>query len=155
MLHTTYANKFLQLATAKVKTLTFTGKCYLGLSSTAPNQDGSNFTEPTDSCYERIQLSITEALNYTDVFGTVANGIVQNTKEFTSREWTVEGGSPTFSHFGIFDAPTGGTPIFSDPMRDPDGTPDETTGLYPETTMTIDYGKCAVFRAGMLQLTLK
>ena len=158
MLHTSFANEILQFVTAKQKTLSGTGLCYLGFSTTVPTQNGSNFTEPdstTYPSYERIQLSVSEALEYTDVWGSVANGVVSNVKEFTSRECLEDAGWPEFVCFGVFKTKTGGTPMVSDKLRDPDGTPDETTGLYPEKTLTVTKGKVAVFRAGTLQLSLK
>lgn len=158
MIHTNYANLILKYITAKSAVLQGTGKCYLGLSTTAPNQDGSNFSEPdgtTYPSYERIQLSIAEALEYTDKWGSIANGTVTNAEEFTSRECLEEGGWPECTHFGIFDCKTGGSPILSDLLRDPDGTIDESTGLYPEKALKVEMNKVAVFRAGTLQLTVK
>lgn len=157
MIHTSFANKCLQLLTAKSKSISGSGLCYLGFSSTAPTKSGSNFTEPGSSypSYERIQLAITEALEYTDMWGTISNGVVSNAKEFVSRECAEEAGWPTFSHFGIFDAKEDGTLIISGVLRDPTGTPDETTGLLPEKTMTITKGEVAVFREGTLQLTFE
>ena len=157
MLFNYLANKVLNLVTAKASSISSTGKCYLALSTTEPNYDGTNITEPSSATYpsyERIQLNITEAITYTDKWGTVANGIVTNAEEFTSRECTEEGGWPAFSHFVIYDAKTGGNPLAADPLRDPTGEVDE-DGLYPKTTLTVEYGKVAVFKAGMLQLTLK
>lgn len=157
MIHTHFANKILQFATAKVVNLEGTGKCYLGFSSTTPNTDGSNFTEPSSASYpsyERIQLSIAEALEWTDKWGSVANGVVSNAEEFTSRECLEEGGWPEFTHFGLFDCKTGGTPLVSDLLRDPDGEIDAETGLYPEKSLTVALNKVAVFRAGTLQLTI-
>lgn len=163
MIHTAFANKCLSLATAKVKQTYSSGFCYLGLSATeldsegkrVLNAAGSNFNEPdpnTYPSYERIQLSVTEALSYTDKWGTVADGMVSNAEEFTSRECLEEGGWPEFYHFGIFENKTGGNPIVSGVLRDPDGTPDETTGLLPEKSLLVEKNKVAVFRAGMLQL---
>lgn len=158
MIHTTFANKCLQLATAKITSISGAGLCYLGFSSTAPMKSGSNFTEPSSATYpsyERIQLAVTSALTYTDMWGAISNGVVANAKEFVSRECTEENGWPTFSHFGIFDCKTGGTPIISGVLRDPSGTPDATTGLLPEKTMKVDKGEVAVFREGTLQLTFE
>lgn len=158
MIHTTFANNILKLLTAKIAKLDSTGKCYLGFSTTDPQADGSNFTEPdsaTYPSYARIQLSITEALEWTDKWGDTVNGMITNAKEFTSRECLEEGGWPTFSHFGIFDRITGGTPLVSDLLRDPDGEKDSATGLYPPKTLTVDQNKVAVFRIGTLQLTIQ
>lgn len=158
MIHTGFANEILKLATGKVDKLQGTGMCYLGFSSTAPAADGSNFSEPSSASYpsyERIQVAINEALEYTDKWGSVANGMVQNSLEFTSRECLEEGGWPEFYYFGIFDCKTGGVPLASDKLRDPDGVIDEETGLYPEKSLVVAQGRVAVFRAGALQLTLK
>lgn len=157
MLHTTYANKFLQLITAKVKNLSGTGKCYIGFSTTAPNTDGSNFTEPASATYpsyQRIQVAITDALAYTDKWGAPSGGVISNASAFSSEQCLEEGGWPVFGYFGVFDCETGGSPIASDKLRDPDGALDEATGLYPETTMTVAYKQVAVFKVGSLQLTL-
>ena len=157
MIHTGFANEILRLATGKVDKLIGTGKCYLGFSSTKPNMDGSNFSEPSSTAYpsyERIQVSIYEALEYTDKWGAIADGMVENELEFTSRECLEEGGWPEFYYFGIFKDKTGGYPLVSDKLRDPDGVPDEVTGLYPEKSLLVEKGRVAVFRAGALQLKL-
>lgn len=157
MIYTTLANKILQLITGKSNSITGTGKCYLGLSSTTPNDNGGNFTEPsaaTYPSYARIQLNIKEAMAYTDMFGTVAAGAVSNDKEFVSPECKEDGGWPTFTHFGIFDTPTGGTPLAGDVLRDPDGVAGA-DGLLPEKSMTVAKNQVAVFRIGTVQLTLK
>lgn len=164
MLHTNYANKFLNLITAQVDTLHGTGKCYIGFSSTAPTLNGGNFTEPTSKSYARIQVAVTDALQYTDKMGSIdsagniaaqaSDGMITNTSAFASEQCLEEGGWPEFTHFGIFDAKTGGTLIASDVLRDPDGEPDE-NGLYPESTLKVGYKQVAVFKVGALQLTLK
>ena len=165
MIHTTYANKILNLITAKEKNILGTGVCYLGLSATEADTDGkrtinasgSNFNEPDRnnySSYERIQISVNSALDYTDKFGTVANGVVANETEFTTRECLEEGGWPIFYHFGLFDAKTGGNLMMSDVLRDPDGVPDTETGLYPEKPLKVEKDKVAIFRTGALQLKL-
>lgn len=160
MIHTGFANEILKLATGKVDVLESSGLCYLGFSSTKPNKDGTNFSEPDPTLYpsyERIQVAVAEALQYTDKWGAVADGQVANMYEFTSRE-CLEGdeetGWPTFYYFGIFKNKSGGVPLISDLLRDPDGVPDPETGLYPEKPLSVTKGKVAVFRAGALQLTL-
>lgn len=155
MLHTSYANKFLQLITAKVKTISGTGKCYIGFSSTAPTVAGGNFTEPSGGGYKRIQVAITDALDYTDKMGVPSGGAISNTSAFSSEQCLAEGGWPEFTHFGIFDGDgSNASLIASDVLRDPDGTPGS-DGLYPQTTMKVAYKQVAVFKVGSLQLTLK
>lgn len=165
MIHTTYANKILSFITAKEKQINGTGVCYLGLSATeigtdgkrTINASGSNFNEPDRNdypSYERIQISVNSALEYTDKFGSIADGFVENKTEFTTRECLEEGGWPVFYHFGLFDAKTGGHLMMSDLLRDSDGTPDTETGLYPEKSLKVEKDKVAIFRAGALQLKL-
>ena len=166
MIHSAFANKCLQLAVAKTKSIAGTGYCYLGLSATEADEDGkriikadgSNFKEPdsaTYPSYKRIQMSVTEALTYTDKWGSVSGGIVSNNVEVTSRECLEETGWPEFYHFGIFESQTGGSPIASGVLRDPDGIVDEETGLLPEKSLVIEPNKVAVFRAGTIQLTFR
>lgn len=149
---TAYANDILKLITAKTKTLTYTGQCWLGFSSTTPTDAGENFTEPTDSSYERIQLNITAALEWTDMWGDVAEKSITNAKEIVSKECKMDAGW-SFTHFGIFGSKTGGKPIAFDLLRDPDGeTGDD--GLKPAKKLDVARGNVAVFRVGTLTLTL-
>lgn len=152
MITTPNANKIWQLFTGKTNVINGTGKCYLGLSTSTPNADGSNFKEPTGGNYSRILLNISTVAQYVDKWGTVANGMVTNAKEICSSECLAEGGW-SFTHFGIFDAETGGTPIAFDHLTDPDGEPDE-DGRYPAKTLNVAYGTVAVFRKETLQLKL-
>ena len=157
MIHTSLANKILEFVTGKTATMEGAGQCYLGFSTTAPEKSGSNFNEPdkdTYPSYERIQLCIAEAEEWTDKFSIIVNGFVTNEEEFTSRECLEAGGWPELHYFGIFDCKTGGKPILSDLLRDPDGTPDAETGLYPVKPLKVEQNKVAVFREGTLQLKL-
>lgn len=142
-----------------------TGKCYFALSSTEPTAvapssgalptaENQNFTEPDPELYPsyaRVQLNIKEATTYTNKWGDVADGAVSNIAEFTTPECTEEDGWPTFTHFGIFDAITGGNLIMFDELTDPDGEPDE-NGKYPAKPLTISNGHVAVFRKDTLSL---
>lgn len=73
-------------------------KFYLGLSSTAPNLDGTGATEPATSAgYKRVELtSLSEP----------ANGVVTNDATIDFDESTADWG--TMTHFVIFDSETGG-----------------------------------------------
>lgn len=70
---------------------------YLGLSTTAPNVDGSNVTEPTDTAYTRCELtSLSEP----------SDGMVQNEESVEFPDSTANWG--TVTHFVVYDAQTGG-----------------------------------------------
>lgn len=158
MISVDLANDILKLITAKSTTLTSTGSglCYLGFSAGDPGSDGSNFNEPfsTNPSYARIQLNVKAASEYTDKWGTVADKRVALLEEITTPECTEEGGWPTFTHFGIFNAKTGGKLLAWDLLTDPDGEPDD-DGQYPAKTLTVAKGNVAVFRTDSLVLTFK
>lgn len=72
---------------------------YIGLSSTAPNMDGTNVGEPsTSSGYARIKL---------DCLSEPTDGVVTNTLAINFDESTVSWG--TITHFVIYDTGTAGS----------------------------------------------
>lgn len=153
MIFTPCANEILKLYTAKINEINFGGKCYLGFSTTVPNADGSNFKEPTNASYARIQLNINEATEWTDRWGEVSGGVVTNAHEVTSPECKEEGGWPSLVFFGIFSEKEGGTPSMGDYLTDPDGEPDE-DGNYPHKPLDVAVNHVAVFRKGTLRLKI-
>jgi hypothetical protein len=81
---------------------------HLGLSSTAPNEDGSNVTPPADPAYTRVAAT----------FAVTGNEAANDTVlEFP--ESTVDQG--TLTHGVVYDAPTGGNVLSYGPLRDNEG----------------------------------
>lgn len=71
---------------------------YIGLSTTAPNINGTNATEPSaGSGYSRILL---------EHLSEPSAGVVTNEQAINFNESTASWG--TITHFVIYDAPTGG-----------------------------------------------
>lgn len=71
---------------------------YIGLSTTAPNINGTNVTEPASSAgYTRIKL---------DMLSEPSSGVVINQSNIDFNESTASWG--TVTHFVIFDALNGG-----------------------------------------------
>ena len=137
-----------------------TFECWLGFSTTAPNIDGTNFTEPdTTACpsYGRVRLHVNEtggdSSKWTNKWGTVANATVENIDEVVTNECLEDDGWGEFTHFGIFTKEKGGTLLAYDLLTDPDGIPDE-NGRYPAKTLVMEKNHVAVFRAGTLKLSL-
>lgn len=154
---TSYRNEILKLFTGKAKSITLSsgGECYLGFSSTTPTEAGGNFTEPSsDTNYARIQLNIFAAMQHTDKWGDVTNGAVTNKAEICSNKCKQSGGWPEFTHFGIFTAKTGGTPVLYDFLTDSTGEQDPNTGKYPAKSLKVEEGNVAVFEAGTLMLSI-
>ena len=156
MLHTYCANEFLKFIIAKNQSISNNGVCYIGFSTAhKPTADGSTFSEPTGyGSYKRKLLSTTINFDIVSYLSAPSGGKVENIAAFCSPQCLDEGGWPEFTHFGIFDAETGGHLLASDVLRDPTGELDE-NGLYPATTIKVEYNQVAVFAEGALQLTLK
>lgn len=73
-------------------------KVYLGLSSTAPQVDGTGVSEPLASAgYQRVELTN---------LGEPVNGVVSNDGEIQFDESSASWG--TITHFVLFDSPTDG-----------------------------------------------
>ena len=97
---------------------------YIGLSTTMPKPDGSNFTEPSipagavDDNGASITVNEYERVSLSGLVSNAANAIVKNTAIifFNEAEHYAWG---TITHFGIFTAKTGGTPIFYGELTSP------------------------------------
>ncbi|WP_028924193.1 phage tail fiber protein [Pseudonocardia acaciae] len=83
---------------------------YLGLSVTAPNEDGSSFTQPTAGSYARVAVT-NNATNFPPA--TTVDGITTKTNgaKFTFPNPTGTWGQ--IGWYGWFSAATGGTPEYS------------------------------------------
>lgn len=102
---------------------------YIGLSTTEPSMDGTGMTEPSDSAYSRILLTGMGE----PVGGQTVNASVLDFPESVG-DWGV------ITHFGIFDAGTGGNLLMYGPLE-------RSRTVEPETVMS--------FKPGMLKLSMK
>lgn len=117
---------------------------YIGLSTTTPNPDGSNFTEPsipdgtTDDEGNTITVNEYQRVSLDGPMGAASNAIIKNTAIIFFNE-AEHYGWGTITHFGIFTSKTGGTPIF-----------------YGELSSSVQIPKnyIPIFRAGKLQVGL-
>jgi hypothetical protein len=91
--------------------------CYIALSTTAPNADGTNFTEPLSSAgYARsiIGLSSTSA---TQVMSSPSGGATSNSSIIFFPEATASWG--TVTHFGLFTSASGGNLVLYGTLTNP------------------------------------
>jgi hypothetical protein len=79
---------------------------YLGISTTIPNDDGTNFTEPVGGAYARVALT-NNATNFPAAVTTSGRTTKSNGAKFTFPNPTANWG--TASHYGFFTALSGGT----------------------------------------------
>lgn len=113
------ANKIINDITGRNKIISgisSTGAAYIGLSSTEPAKDGTNFTEPTGGGYKRILIGISGNIP-TCLMSSAANSSSTNPDEIHFNE--VLGSWGTLTHFGIFDAATGGNLLIYNPLETP------------------------------------
>lgn len=80
--------------------------CYLALSTTPPNAAGGNFTEPAGSSGYARTLVGTSNSNSTWLMSEPSGGTTSNIDIIFFPEATASWG--TITHFGLFDAKTGG-----------------------------------------------
>lgn len=86
------------------QTLTVPSTLYIGLSTTAPNPDGTNFTEPSGGGYARVAVQNDSTYWYD---ATEDNpSIKANKLPILFPEATDDWG--TVTHFGVFDADENG-----------------------------------------------
>ncbi|HST77290.1 MAG TPA: hypothetical protein VLN58_02255 [Verrucomicrobiae bacterium] len=89
---------------------------YLGLSTTIPNEDGSNFTEPVGGAYARVAV-----VNNTTNFPAAATSSGVTTKTngaaFTFANPTANWGQ--ILYYGWFTAASGGVPEYTNALDTP------------------------------------
>lgn len=78
MLSSTVSNKILKSLVGKDST--YGSTIFVGLSSTAPNADGSGITEPTGNGYHRVLIGAANQ-SLTQKFGDPADGVITNTDD--------------------------------------------------------------------------
>lgn len=86
---------------------------YLGLSTTAPNEDGTGFTEPVGGAYARVSIT-NNATNFPAAVTTTGTTTKTNGIKFTFVNPTGTWGS--ISYYGFFTASSGGTPEYWNPL---------------------------------------
>lgn len=104
-------------------------KVYLGLSSSAPDVDGSGATEPLASAgYSRVEL------NSLDV---PTNGVITNNSEISFPESSASWG--TVTHFVLYDAPVNGNLLMFNVLSQ---------------ARSVEQATIVMVKAGSLKLTL-
>lgn len=103
---------------------------YVALSTTTPNDDGTNFTEPSGNGYARVDAT---GKWPTATAGSIANDVAITFPANTGSNWG------TVTHFAIFDAATSGNMLAWGELTTP---------------RAITVGDTASFGIGALTITL-
>lgn len=129
---------------------TSSSSAYIALSTTTPNADGSNFTEPsTSASYTRLNITSkmaggggsipTDSSDY-----SVPAGVNRNNDILVFNEALANWG--TITHYGLFSSATGGTAIYTGAIKDDDGN---------DTSVTVNATDVAVFKIGQIEITIE
>lgn len=106
---------------------------WIALSTTAPDEDGGNVSEPSGDGYDRVETTSGDWNDATDADPSV----IDNSATITFPEATGSWGEIT--HFAIFDSQTGGEMLASGSL---------------DTSRTVEDGDEPRFQAGELEVTL-
>ena len=100
MLTYNFANRILNLMGAKISQISMSGTVRVGLSSTAPDRDGTGFTEPSEETgYERALLG-DSSQGLTQLMGSAVEGVITNRKNIFFPKAIID--YDTITHFLIF-----------------------------------------------------
>lgn len=111
--------------------------CYMALSTTTPNADGTNFTEPSATTgYARTVIGLYNQ-SATQVMNDPVNGTTSNKDIIFFPEASATWG--TITYFGLYTAATGGQLILYGALSSP---------------ITVAANYVPLFRAGNFSLTL-
>lgn len=104
---------------------------YIGLSTTTPTDAGANFTEPVGFGYARVSVA-NNATQWPNASGGIKSNA--NTQSFPN----AAGGSwGTATHFGIFTASSGGTPVITGALDSPRLINDGDLFQFPATLLRL------------------
>lgn len=136
---TDYATQqILKNLTGKSSSINLASNCYVGLSSTAPQKNGTGVTEPSTGGYVRHLLGTTGTTAVQDM-GEPTNGAITNRREFHFNKATADWGAQ-LTHFCIFDAETNGHLIAAGVLTTP---------------ITVAANTVAVIQTGELTITIE
>ena len=128
MISYTQSNKILNRYFGNVSD-TVASTLYLGLSTTAINNDGTGATEPSGGGYARVAV-----VNNKTNWSNASNGILSNLTELSFPESSASWG--TVSHVFLSDT-IGGAPIYFDALATPRAVQAQTTLMFAINTIQI------------------
>ena len=129
MITTYFLNMMLGNAFHAAGVAAFPATYYVALSTTVPNSDGSNITEPTGGAYARAAFTS---------MGTPVDGVIAIGDDVEFPESTGDWG--TIQGFAVYDAASGGNVLMYEALTN------------PQDIVTDNQAR---FRSGSLQVTLR
>jgi hypothetical protein len=89
---------------------------YIGLSSTTPTDAGGNFTEPSTGSYARVSTAAADWDAATGTAPATKTNSATKTYPTATGDWVA---GANLTHFGLFEALSGGTPIVCGALTTP------------------------------------
>lgn len=127
--------QILNALTGRSNSASLLSTCYLGLSTTAPNAAGGNFTEPgSANGYARALVGNSSASG-TQVMAAPSGGNTSNTDIIFFPEATSSWG--TITHFGLWTAKTGGSLMVYGQLSTPVTVPENYVPLFRAGNFTM------------------
>ena len=110
--------------------------CYIALSTTEPNIQGANVTEPKGNNYARA--STKDCMGNVALTSDFSTSEISNIREIHFQEATGSWG--TITHFALYNSATGGTPLYVGALTEP---------------ITPTANTVPLIKVGQLKITLK
>lgn len=134
---TAYANNILNWAMGKYTSMTTHTQVWIGLCSNDPEADGGTFTELSGNGYARVLLS-----QYNEAYPTIISAATDRTITNNAQigfTRATGGAWDTVNGYGLFIAPTGGTPFFYTKLKAPVDTPEGAVFLFDPGELKIAF----------------
>lgn len=139
MITTSTANSILNAFFGRQNQISLGSTCYIGLSTTTPANDGSNFTEPeSDTGYARVLIG-NSSQSGTQLMSAASGGSISNTDNIIFFPEALASWG-TITYFGIFSSKSASTPIMFGALS---------------TSISVPSGYIPIFRAGALTVSLQ
>lgn len=113
---------------------------YIGVSSTTPDDDGSNFTEPSTGAYARVSTVAADWGAATGTAPVTKSNTATKTFPTATATWLA---GVNLTWFGIFEASSGGTPIATGLLTVAKPVMNGDTPSFGAGTMVLKLGKPA------------
>lgn len=133
-----YANDILNYLFSKTTELTAPKQVYIGLCSNDPEADNGTFVELSGNGYSRVLISI-KGNEYPTKIANAASRAIQNIEQIN---WTKATGDwiPA-KGFGLFSAPTGGSPFFYGRLEKPITCEAGAVALFDPKSLKVSFPK--------------
>ena len=106
---------------------------YVALSKSAPTDEGTNCTEPSEASYKRLAIT-SNSVNWTAANnGTISNSTTLRFDE-AEESWTTQ--AAPITHWAMFDQETGGNMLFYGALTKTQEVPRGSILEFPENGLT-------------------